>query len=140
MLTSTQTVLNEMPVLVVYEDGSSEEITVRQLKLRALYKYIDALAADEVPKIVALCCDRPPDWVDTLSVKSYSALSKIIVEQNFIRAMEIVQSDPIASAKCSKLLVMLSAAEGDLLKIYQSSSVGPASTESAVETSSGSST
>lgn len=138
-LTPIQAALNATPVKVLYRDGREEEITLRQLEITDLYKYIDGLASDDVPKIVALCCGKDAAWINSLTVRSYAALSRMAVEQNFPLAMEIIQSDPIAAAKCSKLLAQLDEAAEILLKSSASSLLGRASSASAEGTSTGSS-
>jgi hypothetical protein len=138
-MTSTQAMLNETKVTAVYEDGRTEELVMRQLKLRALYKYIDHLSLDDVPAIVALCCDRPAEWVDTLTVDSFTELSRIATEQNFTKAMRIVESDPVAFAKCGKLLAKLTEAIKHLPSVSTGSSPAPSSSASAAENPSASS-
>jgi hypothetical protein len=132
-VTPTQAALNATPATVLYQDGREEEISVAQLPIIDLYKFIDGIALDDVPKVVALCCGRDLAWVNTLTPKSYGKLSKLTIEQNFPPAMEIIQSDPIAAAKCSKLLALLDEASVTLLKNSASLSAAPASSASVEE-------
>jgi len=133
MPTDQQAILNSTPVPVEYKKGGTEEISIRQLEITEIYKYIDAIALDETPRIVAYCAGKPIDWVNTLKGASYAKLAKLVHEQNFPLAMEIIQSDPIASARFGKVLAQLNDAAQALLKSSTVSSSAPASPESAAE-------
>lgn len=120
-MSPTSLALNSTPVDVTYLDGSTETISLRQLTCRQLYEFLDALEHDDTVRIVALCVARPLEWIDTLKPKSYSALAKLAIEQNFPAAMEIMQGDPVASIKLAPLLHRLDAAA----KLLPSSSLEP---------------
>ena len=138
-MSPAQAALNSTPVHVVYSDGREEDLVLRQLSTRELYKFIDAVATDDVPRIVAFCMNQPIEWIDTLKIESYTKLAALAVEQNFPRAMVIIQGDPIAATKCARLLVQLDAARPQLKSLLDSLPA-PVSSESAPVTSSESST
>jgi hypothetical protein len=96
--------LNKTPVTVTHNDGTTELVAVRELTIRRLGEFILLAVADRTPELVALCVDRPVDWIDMLTLDSYGELSKLAIELNFPRATKITENDPVAAARLAPLL------------------------------------
>lgn len=115
MLTPTQIALNSTVVEVTLRDGTTQPVSVRQLDIEGLYLFIECINAKSMPRIIAHAIGKDLSWVNLLSAKSAAALAKLVCDQNFTEAMEIVQTDPIAAMTSARLLVDLSASY-DLLR------------------------
>ncbi len=139
-LTPEQEITGVTPVTLVFKTGRKERHQFRQLELVEIYKYIDAIALDETPRIVALCLGQPVDWINQLTPESYAELAKLVHAQNFTTAMVIVGSDPVAAARFGKVLAQLQTSAQALLSSSQDSSPAPAPSASAEGTSTESST
>lgn len=133
--------LNSTPFRAKFEDGHEEDIQIKHLTNREVYKYIKAVQLDDMPSVVAFCCGKPVEWIDTLDIGSYAEIAGIVAEQNFHRAMVIASRDPVAGAamlKASATLdeVMAMATPMILQSISPGQSPAPASLESAAATGS----
>ncbi|MDR1789657.1 MAG: hypothetical protein LBR12_04870, partial [Opitutaceae bacterium] len=85
-----------------------DTVTISPLTIRQLYKFIHCVSgADTNPELVAMCCGKPVEWVDTLADESFGALSKRCFELNFPRAANLAKTDPIAAATLSPTVLRL---------------------------------
>jgi hypothetical protein len=138
--------LNKTLITVTFNDGKTEQVAVRELTIRKLGEFILLAVSDRTPELVALCVDKPVEWIDTLDLKSYGELSKLAIEVNFPRATAITENDPVAAARLAPLLHRLQEA----IKLFPqvtpsaqntvSSSPEPVVSESAAATGSAAST
>lgn len=137
------TLINALPVEVLLLDGTKETVNLRQLSIRQLYRFAELAAADSTPEIVALCADKPVQWIDGLDLEAYGTLVQKCHELNFQRAVILVAKDPLIAARLLPLLLRLDAATKLLPSFGDSSkdqSPAPASSASMAETGSAVST
>lgn len=131
------------PVAVEFRDGSKGTVDVSELSVRKLYHFCEHLSKTDPSAIVSLCCDKPDQWIDTLTLESFNALSQKAFDLNFQNAVRLAGSNPIVAAKISGALLLLEGAKesflaaGGVLKLWLPE---PASSASAEETPSASST
>lgn len=140
--TTAQIALNATPVTVTYEaTGQTEEIQIKQLTNRELYKYIKAIKDDDMVSVAAFCAGKPLEWIDTITVESYAAIIGIVRDQNFQKAMAIAAADPVAGV----VLLRVATAMGEIASVSLPPELlaqlhAPASSESKAEAGSESST
>jgi hypothetical protein len=155
---STNTLINGRRIEVAYRNGQKETIEFKELSIRQLYRFIDAVERDQTPELVALCAGKPIEWIDALTLASFGKLAKYCIAENFPKAMELSGSDSIANSKMFPLLHKISLAlagltpeekaelakelkkEGAIAGASNNSSPAPASSESRAEPGSASST
>ena len=77
---NNQTLFGGRTVGVVHEDGSAEEILVRQLRLME-YEAAFRLLEDEI-SLTALICNRDKGWINTLQPEYYETLQAAAREVN----------------------------------------------------------
>lgn len=58
---------------IVTEDGKTEAVTVRALRVSEYPKALAHKERNEEGRILEFACDRPPCWSDTLAPDSYEA-------------------------------------------------------------------
>lgn len=73
--TKNETLLGGADVAVIFRDGTSETIKVRQLPIRLFQMYLAAI--DQEARQVELYCDKPEKWSDTLTNESF----ELIIEE-----------------------------------------------------------
>jgi hypothetical protein len=135
MLTKTK------EVTVSYEPGADgktppdEKLVVVTFTPRQIYHYIEKLGERDMPGAVALNLGKPVEWIDTLTMQSYTALVDAVRTLNFHLAVALMKVCPIATARLLPVLNDMIAARG---KGGDEKSPEPNSTESAVETPSAS--
>lgn len=73
------------PIEVQTEDGRTDSVTVRELRVSEYPKALGLYDVDNESGILTLACDRPPGWADTLTPASYSAIAAAFqeVDQHF---------------------------------------------------------
>jgi hypothetical protein len=123
-LPMNQTLLNKTPITVIHLDGKSETVSLRELSIRQLGEFITFLANGKSPHLVALCVDRPIEWIDTLTLASYGELCKKALAVNFPRAAEVAVNDPVAGAELLPLLHRLN----EMVKLLPEELTSPPST------------
>jgi hypothetical protein len=96
---------------VTLADGAASTAAFRRLTIRELYTFTRLAAAEQTPELVALCCGKPVEWVDTHSDESYAALSARAVEENLPRAVTLAKSDPVTASILAPMLRRLAEAE-----------------------------
>lgn len=74
------TLLGEKQHSVTLLDGNTETVTVRQLPVRELPKYLEA--QDNELRMIELVCKKPADWPDKLTPDSHESLVNAIEEVN----------------------------------------------------------
>ncbi len=114
------------PVVIALRDGTRGTATLRPLTIRQLYRFIEHLGGRDMPALVCLCVDQPPDWIDLLSDESYRQLVQLCLDANFTRAAKLAQSDPFTAAKLAPLLASLNQATTLLAAGTTSSAPSPA--------------
>lgn len=151
------TLVNALPIECTHLDGSKSTVVFRTLTIRQRYEYLHLLAALNTPAIVALCAQKPIDWIDTLTPATFKGLAKKAFDLNFRLAIELIEGDPAMAAKLAPVLLSLMAVEEQMnalppelkaavveLAKKQSASAAssptPASSDSAEETGNASST
>lgn len=72
MNSTTAALTGGTELVALFSDGTHETVKVRQLPVRLLPKYLEA--QNDEPAMVALFVDRPAEWVDCLSLKSFVAI------------------------------------------------------------------
>jgi len=145
---SSGTLVNALPVEVTHRDGTKSTVVLRELTIRQLHQFSILMGEENTPALVALCADKPLEWVDTLTDESYDCLVRLAQERNFSRAIARVASDPIALARLAPLqrrfaaLAMLATPSPTKTSgpFGSAESPAPASSDSAPETGSASST
>jgi hypothetical protein len=113
MNTTAHTLVNEQPVVITYRDGRAESITLGELTIRQLYRWIEFFAKNDVPALVALCAGKPLEWVDTLTDESFGDLSKIAFERNFPRATALASKDVTVAALIRPSLLQIASLSPD---------------------------
>lgn len=103
------TLVNLIPVDVVYRDGKKETIALGELSIRKLYEWMKHYAAKDTPALVALSADRPIEWIDRLTRESFQRLAEAAMKANFQAAAELVRTDPVALALFGPALLELEA-------------------------------
>jgi hypothetical protein len=58
---------------VTHLDGSKETVKVRQIPISQIQKF--ALAMGNEAELIALYCDKPKDWTDSLKLESANAVA-----------------------------------------------------------------
>lgn len=66
------TLLGGVEIQVQKIDGTTEKVTVRQLRIRDYHKYLDFL--DHEQECAELLCGKPEGWSDTLTNESIVAI------------------------------------------------------------------
>jgi hypothetical protein len=102
------TILGGAEMEVTLIDGSKETVKVRQLPVKLMQQYAAAIADDS--DAIALYCDKPKEWAETLSGASFNAVADFGLELNqdffrawFQRRMRIAESlKPGLSAEIQK--------------------------------------
>lgn len=112
-------IVNRKPVNITDIDGVPATAFFCRLTIRQLYQFVEHVTRDQTPDLVALCCGKDLDWVDTLSDESFSELSKMAVAENFQRAMKIAQSDQVIAVKLMPVLTKLVGASRSLVQMQK---------------------
>src|SRR5258708_2936531 len=69
------TIAGGIEMEVTHTDGSKEPVKVRQIAISKLQQYMLAIATSDTANEIALYCDKPKDWIDTLDPLSALALA-----------------------------------------------------------------
>ena len=87
-------------VEVTLADGSTKEtVELRRLSPRQLYQLFELLNGGKTSAdAIALCTGKPIEWTDTLSDESFGELAKRVHEENFQRAVLIVEKGDVGMA------------------------------------------
>ena len=140
---TTTNLINATPFAVVYLDGRTETLSLPRLSIRQLYTFAHHIDGERSVEIATLCTGRPAEWLDTLADDSFAALVEKCIELNFPRAGVIALKDTTLAAKLIpfaqkvQTVMVIGASLGEALKAW---SPAPASSDSAPETGSASST
>lgn len=67
-------VLGGVEMTAVKDDGSTETVKVRQLKLRQSQAYLTLAQANDEAGMIELFCDKPQNWADSLTPDSQQNL------------------------------------------------------------------
>jgi hypothetical protein len=134
--------LNAERFEAVMADGKKDIVFLRRLTIRQLHRFIEYVTTDQTPELVALCTEKPIEWVDELDLESYATLAEKCVLINFPRATTIADKDLGVAVKlypyrAKVAALMRQATAGQLTK---PSSDAPAPSASAAVNGSGSST
>ena len=131
------------PMTITMSDGSTERIVIKPLSITKLYKWLYLAKEQNEPSMVALVCDKPVDWIDTLEIETYAKIAKKCHEIVFPQAIRLAKGAPEAAALIApviqknelglKVIAILSTGYGSL-------SPKPQPSESAAATSSASPT
>jgi hypothetical protein len=144
-----QVLVNQTPVEVEYTTGRKENLTMRRLSIRELYTLAEHVRGSRTPAIVALCFDKPIEWVDELSDACFAELSGKCVSANFQRAQAIAEKDPVMAMLIGPVVATGILSMAEMLRptakaiagaVTSDSSPVPAHSESAAETGSAAST
>ena len=140
--------INAEPVEVELLTGQKETISLKRLSIRELYTFAEHVRANRTPELVALCVGKPGEWVDSISDKSFAALTSKCVAINFQRAMTLGENDPVMATLIGPVVAagVLSVAQMTQATLPRDGATtsdslpAPASSESAAATGSASST
>ena len=69
------TLLGGLPLKVTYQDGSSEELTIKQLPVKQMLPLLKAI--DDEPAMAELFCGKPEGWSASLTPESF----ELVVEE-----------------------------------------------------------
>lgn len=129
------TLVNATPVAVAFRDNRpSETLTLKQLSIRDLYRWIELFAARNTPALVALALGQPVEFVDQLTDESFGAIAQESFRINFPRATALSLKDVTVAALISPhLLAIANLSDG---QPSPAKSPAPAASESAVATGS----
>lgn len=67
---------------VTFEDGQTEELTVRTLRVAEFPKAFAAAERENEPALLAIACDRPEERILQLSPDSYADVAQVFQERN----------------------------------------------------------
>ncbi|MFA5264918.1 MAG: hypothetical protein WC378_13930 [Opitutaceae bacterium] len=109
------------PPSIKYANGQEERLTFKTLSISERIQFVNLLCAGESPSIVALCCDRNLQWVNTLDLGCYNQLIAYFIKANFSTMVEMSTHDPIIGLKVGPLLYQM----GNLLKLLPSNDSAP---------------
>ena len=153
---SNNTITGRKSVRITYANGLSEAVLVRELSIRELYSFVEALTSNATWKLVVLATEvdgKPatPVWIDSLDVESYSRLCQEAIAANFTRAVALAQGDPMVATAIAPIIQKTIATQNliesmETPKTETASPTGsapspePVSSASVVATTSGSST
>ena len=90
---------------VAYRSKQTERLPLNRLSLRKLYQWGRHFAAGEMPELVALCADKPVEWVDTLADESFADLANACLTASFGRVTDLAKGDPVMAALITPRLV-----------------------------------
>jgi hypothetical protein len=74
MTPKTDTLLGDQRAVASMRDGSTQNVTLRQLPIRALRTLADTLANGDEGAQIELFCGKPQGWSDNLTMDSAVAL------------------------------------------------------------------
>lgn len=106
---SNNTITGRKSVRITYANGQSEPVDVRELSIRELYSFVEALTSNSTWKLVVLATEvggRPVSaaWIDSLAVESYSRLCQEAIAANFTRAVALAQGDPMIATAIAPII------------------------------------
>ena len=104
------TLVNAAPAVLEFDGGRSEELTVRKLEIGPLYRFMRHARDHDSPALVALCVEKPAEFLTGVIPKSFARLARQCIELNFPQALDLIADDPVAGALMSPLLAEMAMA------------------------------
>ncbi|MCX6952995.1 MAG: hypothetical protein NTV51_12640 [Verrucomicrobia bacterium] len=102
--------INGTPHLVTFSKrhgGQQHQVSIAELEINPLYRFCHCLVEHKTPELVALCIDKPVEWLNQIDVKSYAELSKKCIDVNFQNAMTLMEGDPVIALKLGPLVMQM---------------------------------
>src|SRR6202008_3376798 len=77
------TIAGGVELEVTHKDGSKETVKVREIPATKIQLFTFATGWGKEAEQVAIYCDKPVEWTDTLTIASFNAIADKGLEINF---------------------------------------------------------
>lgn len=132
-LITPQTILGSVPMKVKRTDGTEFSVPIRQLTIRQLYTFCQNLTEEKSVEMVATCTGLTMEQIDELDLESFGQIQARVMAENFPKATNLMQRDPLLAAKLLPVFVRLQKLATEAGAISATQSPAPVPPASAVE-------